>query len=84
MNDLARTERLLNLLYTIQTRPGIKAKELAAIFGRSIRTIERDILYLRRMGFELHSSTGAAGGFASRGRYYLTCIPDLIVTRSEG
>lgn len=71
MNDLTRTERLLNLLYTIQKNPGIQAKELAAIFGRSVRTIERDIVDCRKMGFCLDSSTGAAGGFASRGQYYL-------------
>ncbi|MDA8233544.1 MAG: WYL domain-containing protein [Clostridia bacterium] len=71
MSDLARTERLLNLLYTVQKQPGIQAKELAKIFGRSTRTIQRDILDLRKLGFELASSTGAAGGFASRGSYYL-------------
>lgn len=71
MNDLARTERLLNLLYTIQKQPGIQAKELARIFGRTPRTIQRDIQDLRKLGFEIASSTGAAGGFASRGSYYL-------------
>ncbi|MHB8170816.1 MAG: helix-turn-helix transcriptional regulator [Thermincolia bacterium] len=71
MNDLARTERLLNLLYTIQKQPGIQAKELAKVFGRSTRTIQRDILNLRKLGFDLASSTGAAGGFVSRGAYYL-------------
>lgn len=71
MNDLARTERLLNLLYTIQKQPGIQAKELAGIFGRTVRTIQRDILDLRKLGFNIASSTGAAGGFASRGSYYL-------------
>ena len=71
MSDLARTERLLNLLYTIQINPGIQAKVLASIFGRTTRTIQRDICNLRKMGFDITSSTGAAGGFASRGSYYL-------------
>ena len=71
MSDLARTERLLNLLYTVQKHPGIQAKELAKFFGRSTRTIQRDILDLRKLGFDIASSTGAAGGFASRGSYYL-------------
>ena len=71
MIELARTERLLNLLYTIQRQPGIQAKELASIFARTPRTIQRDISNLRKLGFNIASSTGAAGGFASRGAYYL-------------
>jgi len=71
MSDIVRTERLLNLLYTIQKTPGIQAKELAVIFGRTPRTIQRDMSNLRKMGFSIISSTGAAGGFASRGSYYL-------------
>ncbi len=71
MSDLARTERLLNLLYTIQKSKGIQAKELALIFGRTTRTIQRDINDLRKLGFCIDSSTGAAGGFASRGAYVL-------------
>lgn len=72
MSDLTRTERLLNLLYSIQKHPGIQAKELAMIFGRTTRTIQRDILDLRKLGFDISSSTGAAGGFAtSRGAFYL-------------
>lgn len=74
MNDLARTERLLNILYTIQKHPGIQTKVLADIFGRTPRTIQRDISDLRRMGFKIASSTGAAGGFASRGEYYLKSL----------
>lgn len=71
MSDLPRTERLLNLLYTVEKHPGIQSKELALIFGCTTRTIQRDILILRRVGFDIISSTGAAGGFASRGQYHL-------------
>ncbi len=71
MIDLAHTERLLNLVYIIQKSPGIQAKDLAAIFGRTTRTIQRDICNLRKLGFSIDSSTGAAGGFASRGSYNL-------------
>ena len=71
MIDLAHTERLLNLVYIIQKSPGIQAKDLATIFGRTTRTIQRDICNLRKMGFNIDSSTGAAGGFASRGSYFL-------------
>lgn len=55
----------------IQNSPGIQAGELAKIFGRTTRTIQRDICNLRKAGFSITSSTGAAGGFVSRGSYYL-------------
>ena len=71
MIDLNHTERLLNLVYMIQKSPGIQAGELAKIFGRTTRTIQRDISNLRKAGFSIASSTGAAGGFRSRGSYYL-------------
>ncbi|MBM7854024.1 putative DNA-binding transcriptional regulator YafY [Desulfohalotomaculum tongense] len=71
MGNFNRTERLLNIIYTIQMRPGIQAKELAAIFGCHVRTIQRDIKQIKKLGFKIDSSTGAAGGFASRGEYYL-------------
>lgn len=71
MNDLARTERLLNLLYTLRTHPGIQAKELGKLYNRCTRTIERDITALRRLGFAIDSSPGAAGGFISRGAFFL-------------
>jgi Predicted transcriptional regulator len=80
MIDLNHTERLLNLVYMIQKSPGIQAGELAKIFGRTTRTIQRDISNLRKAGFSIASSTGAAGGFASRGSYYLK---PLVFTGTE-
>ncbi|KJR44584.1 Transcriptional regulator, DeoR family [Desulfosporosinus sp. I2] len=80
MDDLKHTERLLNLVYMIQNSPGIQARELAKIFGRTTRTIQRDICNLRKAGFSITSSTGAAGGFASRGSYYLK---PLVFTGAE-
>jgi predicted DNA-binding transcriptional regulator YafY len=71
MDNLNHMERLLNLLNMIQKSPGIKAKELAKVFGRSIRTIQRDISSLRKAGFNIASSNGAAGGYIVRGSYYL-------------
>jgi predicted DNA-binding transcriptional regulator YafY len=71
MKDISRTERLLNLISTIQNYPGIQAKELAEFFGCTTRTIQRDICFLRKNGFLIDSSTGAAGGFRSRGSYSL-------------
>ncbi len=80
MDDLNHAERLLNLVYMIQKSPGIQAKELAKIFGRTTRTIQRDISSLRKAGFSIISSTGAAGGFAARGSYYLK---PLVFTGAE-
>lgn len=80
VDDFNHTERLLNLVYMIQKSPGIQARELAKIFGRTTRTIQRDIYNLRKMGFSITSSTGAAGGFASRGSYYLK---PLVFTGTE-
>jgi predicted DNA-binding transcriptional regulator YafY len=51
--------------------PGIQAMHLAKIFRKTTRTIQRDIADLRKFGFQITSSTGAAGGFASRGSYNL-------------
>ncbi|MDR3601019.1 MAG: HTH domain-containing protein [Desulfosporosinus sp.] len=64
MDGLNHTERLLNLVYMIQNSPGIQAGELAKMFGRTTRTIQRDIYNLRKAGFDITSSTGGAGGFA--------------------
>ncbi|MFZ5631593.1 MAG: helix-turn-helix transcriptional regulator [Bacillota bacterium] len=65
--DLRRSERVLNLLYMIQQRPGVQCNELAALFDRSPRTIQRDLKQLRKLGFAIRSSRGPAGGFAARG-----------------
>jgi predicted DNA-binding transcriptional regulator YafY len=71
LTDLKRSERILNLLYCVQQRPGVQSSELAALFGRSLRTIQRDLEQLRRIGFSIKSSRGPAGGFAARGGYNL-------------
>jgi predicted DNA-binding transcriptional regulator YafY len=69
--DFTRSERIVNLLYSLQQRPGVQCSELAALFDRSQRTIQRDLQKLRRMGFTIRSSRGPAGGFAARGGYHL-------------
>jgi predicted DNA-binding transcriptional regulator YafY len=66
--------RCLFVYDTLQKSPGIQTKVLAELFGRTPRTIQRDICNLRKMGFNIDSSSGAAGGFASRGSYYLKLL----------
>lgn len=69
--NLNRSERILNLLYMIHRNPGIQCNDLAEYFGTSLRTIQRDLKQVRKLGFSIKSSTGAAGGFVASGGYFL-------------
>jgi predicted DNA-binding transcriptional regulator YafY len=67
VNEITKVERLLNTLYTIQLYPGIKARRLGEMIGVQPRSIQRYVKELRQLGFDVVSSTGAAGGFVLRG-----------------
>jgi len=67
VNEITKAERLLNTLYTIQLYPGIKARRLGEMIGVQPRSIQRYVKELRQLGFDVSSSTGAAGGFVFRG-----------------
>ncbi len=67
MKEVTKAERLLNTLYTIQLYPGVKARRVADMIGVQPRSIQRYVKELRQLGFDVHSSTGAAGGFVLRG-----------------
>ncbi len=71
MKIITKAERLLNTLYTIQLYPGIKARKLAEMIGVQPRSIQRYVKELRNLGFDVASSTGAAGGFVFRGNLNL-------------
>ena len=71
MNEITKAERLLNTLYTIQLYPGIKARRLGEMIGVQPRSIQRYVKELRQLGFDVASSTGAAGGFVFRGEQNL-------------
>lgn len=69
-----KAERVLKTLMLIQNREGIKAREIAAELKVEVRTVYRYINDLRKMGVRIDSSTGAAGGFLSRGQLYFKSL----------
>ncbi|MEV4533998.1 YafY family protein [Asanoa sp. NPDC049518] len=59
-NTPARLLSLLSLLQTPREWPG---SELAARLGVSLRTIRRDVEKLRDLGYPVHATMGAVGGY---------------------
>ena len=55
--------RRLAIMRLIDARRKFTARELAERFGVSIRTIQRDLDELQRIGFPLYSEAGARGGY---------------------
>ncbi|WP_307893932.1 helix-turn-helix transcriptional regulator [Bacillus swezeyi] len=77
---MPKTQRLIELMMTIHTKRRFTARELAAEFGVSYRTILRDLDELSALGVPVYSETGANGG------YYLLnepMLPPLFFTESE-
>ncbi len=64
---MSRAARLLELMVRVQTRPRFTAAELAAEFGVSRRTIQRDLTTLSGMGVPLRSTPGPGGGYSLPG-----------------
>jgi predicted DNA-binding transcriptional regulator YafY len=50
--------RLLTLIHRIYAEPGLTAKELAEITGRTERTIFRDVRELEDAGFPIYNDSG--------------------------
>jgi predicted DNA-binding transcriptional regulator YafY len=61
---VSRTERLMELLVRVQTRPRFTAQRLADEFGVSRRTMLRDLAALSGMGVPLRSTSGPGGGYS--------------------
>ena len=57
------TSRLLNLLSLLQTRRDWPGSVLAERLGISHRTVRRDVDRLREMGYSIHATMGADGGY---------------------
>lgn len=60
---MAKAERLVELMITINAKRHFTVGELANEFGVSKRTILRDLQTLESIGFPLYSEVGAAGGY---------------------
>ena len=55
--------RLLRLLSLLEVRGGWSGPELAARLEVDVRTVRRDVDRLRSLGYPVHSTSGAAGGY---------------------
>ncbi|URN95760.1 MAG: YafY family transcriptional regulator [Candidatus Pristimantibacillus lignocellulolyticus] len=55
--------RILTMMRLLDSRKKFTARELADRFNVSIRTIQRDLDHLQKMGFPLYAEVGANGGY---------------------
>jgi predicted DNA-binding transcriptional regulator YafY len=60
---LETSARLLRLLSLLQTRRDWSGPELADRLGVTPRTVRRDVERLRALGYPVHATPGAAGGY---------------------
>jgi predicted DNA-binding transcriptional regulator YafY len=60
---LETSARLLRLLSLLQARRDWSGAELADRLGVSARTVRRDVERLRGLGYPVHATSGAAGGY---------------------
>jgi predicted DNA-binding transcriptional regulator YafY len=60
---LETSARLLRLLSLLQARPEWSGPQLAERLGVTTRTVRKDVERLRDLGYPVHSTLGAAGGY---------------------
>jgi predicted DNA-binding transcriptional regulator YafY len=60
---LETSARLLQLLSLLQARPDWTGRELADRLEVTTRTVRKDVERLRRLGYPVHATPGAAGGY---------------------
>jgi predicted DNA-binding transcriptional regulator YafY len=60
---LETSARLLHLLSLLQAKPDWTGPELAERLEVTARTVRKDVGRLRRLGYPVHASPGAAGGY---------------------
>ncbi|WP_055589159.1 helix-turn-helix transcriptional regulator [Peterkaempfera griseoplana] len=60
---LQTSARLLRLLSLLQTRPDWTGPELGRRLEVTARTVRRDVDRLRELGYPVHATPGAAGGY---------------------
>lgn len=77
---MSKTQRLIEMMMTINAKRKFTARELAQEFGVSYRTILRDLNELSVLGVPIYSEVGASGG------YYLLqdrMLPPIFFKESE-
>nr|NIO67714.1 HTH domain-containing protein [Anaerolineae bacterium] len=72
--------RLISIIFILQSKPSVKAAELAEELGVSERTIHRYMGMLDELGIPIYSERGPYGGFSLVRGYKL---PPLIFTAEE-
>jgi len=77
---LETSTRLLSLLALLQARPEWPGPELARRLDVGARTIRRDVDRLRRLGYLIDATPGAAGGYRLRAG---TSLPPLLLDDEE-
>jgi len=74
------TQRVLNLLNLLQSRPVWTGPELAERLGVTTRSIRRDVERLRSLGYPVNAAKGVGGGYQlGRGR----ALPPLLLDDEE-
>jgi predicted DNA-binding transcriptional regulator YafY len=74
------SERLLRLLSLLQARRDWPGPDLAGRLGVDVRTIRRDVERLRQLGYPVHATPGAAGGYR---RGSGAALPPLLLDDDE-
>lgn len=74
------TSRALGLLSLLQVHRHWPGAELADRLGVTERTVRRDVERLRRLGYRIESTPGAAGGYRLRAG---SAVPPLLLTDEE-
>jgi predicted DNA-binding transcriptional regulator YafY len=72
--------RLLGLLSLLQARPRWSAPELADRLGITTRTVRRDVVRLRDLGYPVHGGAGRDGGYELGAG---GTLPPLLLTDDE-
>lgn len=77
---MSTTNRRLETLALLQSRPGISATQLAARLGVTERTARRDVAHLRELGYQIDAEAGRTGGYRiASGR----TMPPLLLDADE-
>jgi len=69
-----QTTRLFKIIYTLLNKKSVTAKELAAQFGVSTRTIYRDVDTLSLAGVPIYTEKGKRGG--------ISLLPNFVLNKS--